>query len=369
MSHVILRKRFGFILYPFSLLYGLVVRLRNRLFDLNILKSTRFNLPVICIGNITVGGTGKTPHVEYLLSVLQDRFKIAVLSRGYKRKTKGYILGDKNAKPEVLGDEPFQLFKKFRKVKVAVAEKRVEGITNLQSDIDKLQGIILDDAFQHRYVDAGLNIVLVDYYRPIFNDHYLPYGMLRDGRSQIHRANIVIVTKVPQEIKPIEKRLWIKNLGLFPYQYLFFSSFEYGELTPVFGHKKKVLDIAPLKEARANILLLSGIANPEPLKIFLTRQNMQVSTLQYPDHYNYSLSDIEEIKKRFKNIKGKQKIIITTEKDAVKLQFIKDFPRSLKEKIFYLPIMVKLLDGKQNEFEKLIINYVKKNKEVNRLYR
>lgn len=369
MSHQKVRSRFGFLLYPLSLIYGLVVRFRNALFDLNILKSTSFDFPVICIGNITVGGTGKTPHVEYLLDLLHKKFNIAVLSRGYKRKTKGYLVADNTATPYSIGDEPYQLHKKFKKATVAVNEDRVEGIRKLQNDVKNLQGVILDDAFQHRYVKPGLNILLVDYYRPVFSDSYLPYGMLRDHRKQIHRANIVIVTKVPKEIKPIEKRLWIKNLGLFPYQYLFFSSFEYGELTPVFGSKKRQLDMKNLKEAKAKILLLSGIANPEPLKIHLTKNNLEVNMLKFPDHYNYTLEDTKVIKKEFQEIKSKKKLIITTEKDAVKLQYLKDFPRSLKEKMYYLPVKVKLLDGKQTEFEKLIIHYVKKNKEINRLYR
>ncbi|MCG8697592.1 MAG: tetraacyldisaccharide 4'-kinase [Bacteroidales bacterium] len=369
MSFHKFQRRFGLILYPFSLLYGLLVTVRNKLFDWNILKGVNYNFPVICIGNITVGGTGKTPHVEYLVNLLQKDFNIGVLSRGYKRKTKGYVLATKKSSPDDIGDEPYQLKRKHKKLNVAVCEKRTVGIENLQKDVESLQGVLLDDAYQHRYVKPGVSILLIDYHRPIYKDFMLPYGSLRDSKSQLHRANIVIVTKVPGDIKPIEKRIWIKKLKLRPYQFLYFSTYQYGHLTPVFKSSKGEVQISDLKNHKASVLLVTGIANPKPLKKYLSEYKLNVEERIYPDHHDYTLKDIEEIRKKFKAIEGKYKLIITTEKDAVKLQHISDFPRTFKEKLFYIPIEVKIMDGKRTEFEKNIISYVKKNKEISRLHK
>ena len=368
MSHR-LKKSFGFVLFPLAVLFGIIVRIRHSLFNSGVLKSVTFDVPIICIGNITVGGTGKTPQVEYLLELLSEKFKVAVLSRGYKRKTKGFIEAKKRITPEEIGDEPYQIRKKFDNIKLAVCEKRVVGVTKLLEKHKNLQAIVLDDAFQHRHINPGVNILLIDYHRPVFKDYFLPYGNLRDSKSQIKRAQIVIVTKVPHDIKPIEKRIWINQLGLFPYQYLFFSSYEYGDLVPVFGRKKKHSDIQFLKDSKAKVLLLTGIANPKPLYDYLLSKQIDTQLIKYPDHYNYTLEEIKRIKNKFNEIKTGKKIIITTEKDAVKLQQIKDFPRTLKEKIYYLPIKVNILDSQKSVFDKLIVNYVKKGKEINRLNR
>ena len=210
---------------------------------MRILKSVEFEFPVISVGNITVGGTGKTPHVEYLIDLLSEKFHIAFLSRGYRRKTKGFVQAGKNSGPDEIGDEPFQVHRKFQDITVAVDEKRVHGIEQLKKKNKKLQCIILDDAYQHRHVKPGLNILLIDYHRPLHKDFLLPAGDLRERIYGMHRANIVIVSKVPNNIKPIEKRIWIKDLNLFPYQFLYFTELEYGKLTPVFWEKQKELSL------------------------------------------------------------------------------------------------------------------------------
>lgn len=367
MSSQKLRSIFSPVLFPMSLLYGLAVGIRNKLFDLGILRSVKFGFPVICVGNITVGGTGKTPHVEYLLGLLGEKFRVAMLSRGYRRKTKGFVEAGKRTGPGEIGDEPFQIFRKFSNLTIAVDEKRAHGIRTLRERYDKLQAVILDDAFQHRYVESGINIVLVDYYRPIYRDHILPYGFLREPAHAVHRANIVIVTKVPHHIKPIEKRIWIKELDLFPYQFLYFTSFDYGHPVPVFSSGKKGFKTKDLDSF--TVLLVSGIGNPAPLIARVKSHAGNMDALTFPDHHEYKKRDIRDIILRFDSMNDKKKIIITTEKDAVKIEQLHDeIPLSLQEKIYYLPVKIKFLDNKQQEFDDIILDYVKKNRRISRLH-
>ena len=230
-------------LLPLSWLYGLGVGFRNLLFEMGILKSRSFSTPVISVGNITVGGTGKTPHVEYLVRLLKDQAKVAVLSRGYKRKTSGFVLADKDATVRSIGDEPFQMKTKFPNVTVAVDRKRTRGIDKLTSGdyVKDIDVILLDDAFQHRYVKPGINILLVDYHRLIIYDKLLPAGRLREPVVSKNRADIVIVTKCPKDLKPMEFRVITKAMSLYPYQQLFFSTHEFEALRPVFSKKPKHL--------------------------------------------------------------------------------------------------------------------------------
>ena len=230
-------------LYPVSLLYGTGVWLRNKLFDWNILKERSFPLPVISVGNITVGGTGKTPHTEYLIRLLSKEYQVSVLSRGYKRKSKGFILSTTHSTVSEIGDEPYQMKQKYPHVHVAVDANRCNGIEQLCSHniTPETDVILLDDAFQHRYVKPGMNILLVNYHRLICNDMLLPAGKLRENPNGKHRAKIVIVTKCPKNITPIDLRVLTKQMELFPYQYLFFTTFEYGKLYPYQVLEKLIL--------------------------------------------------------------------------------------------------------------------------------
>lgn len=367
MSLNSIRKKIRFLLFPFSLFYGIGIAVRNFCFNRNIIKQIEFDIPVISVGNITVGGTGKTPHIEYLICLLKDEFKIATLSRGYKRKTKGYILADRNSTPETIGDEPFQLFEKFPDINVAVAEKRVEGIQKLKSSIKGLKVVLLDDAFQHRYVKPGLSIVLIDYSRPVFKDYLLPAGDLRENPSGLHRANIVIVTKTPPDIKPIEKRIWSKELDLFPYQFLYFSTIHYENPISVFSPEKK-LKPENLKKDFTDVLLLTGIANPSPIKKHLRHFSLKVHSLEFSDHHKFTSADIEKVETQFKLLPRNKSLVLTTSKDAVRLRFIEDMPEKLKKNLYYLPIQIRILGKKQKEFNDNIIKYVKTNKRVGPLH-
>lgn len=357
------------LLLPLSLFYGLGVAVRNKLFDWKVLKSVEFDFPVIGVGNITVGGTGKTPHVEYLIELLSNKFKLGILSRGYKRLTKGFLLADKNKTHEDIGDESFQIFSKYKKIDVAVAEKRVNGIIQLKKKRKDLQVILLDDAFQHRYVKPGVSILLIDYYRPVFKDHYLPFGELRDSKDAIRRANIVVVTKVPDSIKPIEKRLWKKELNLFPYQFLYFSTYQYGRLTPVINSKSIKIPLSEIKESSFALLVVTGIAHPEPLIAYLKKFSKKVTPLHFSDHHLYTSGDLQLIRRKFNSIQDKKKIIVTTEKDSVKLSGLMNSEYALRDQIYYLPVKVKFLDEKKCDFDSNIVNYVAKNKKINRLHK
>lgn len=250
-------------LLPLSWLYGLGVKFRNTLFDIGVLKSRDFQIPIISVGNITVGGTGKTPHVEYLVRLLKDQFHVAVLSRGYKRKSKGFVLAStKTTMPEI-GDEPYQMKQKFPKVTVAVDKNRCQGIDLLADNDKHLDVILLDDAFQHRYVKPGINILLVDYHRLIIYDKLLPAGRLREPMTGKNRADIVIVTKCPTTLKPMEYRVITRAMNLYPYQHLYFTTLEYDELRPMFPQTPKKMTMSQL--ADKNVLLLSGIASPEQM--------------------------------------------------------------------------------------------------------
>ena len=335
---------------------------------MRILKSVEFDFPVISVGNITVGGTGKTPHVEYLIDLLSKKFHIAFLSRGYRRKTKGFIQAGKNSGPDEIGDEPFQVHRKFQDITVAVDEKRAHGIEQLKKKHKKLQCVILDDAFQHRSVRPGLNILLIDYNRPLHKDFLLPVGDLRERIYGMHRANIVIVTKVPRDIKPIEKRIWIKDLNLFPYQFLYFTALEYGKLTPVFWEKQKKLSLDEQDKKSTGIILVTGIVNPDPLFDKMKSISRSICHIQYPDHHNYSPADIEKIHQNLSTLSEKNRLVVTTEKDAVKIGQMKEIDPDLKMLMYYLPVRVKFVGGKQDEFDKNILKYVAKNKRLSRLH-
>ena len=350
--------------YPVAFLYGIGVRLRNKLFDWGILHSTAYDIPVISIGNITVGGTGKTPHTEYLIRLLQKDFKVAVLSRGYKRKSTGFQLIGLDTSAEQSGDEPYQIKQKFPDIYMAVDKDRRHGIELLsREDIaPNVEVILLDDAFQHRYVQPGINILLIDYHRLICNDALLPAGRLREPASGKHRANIVIITKCPTNIKPMEYRILSKQLDLYPYQQLYFSTLKYGDLTPIVqSPENKVKPLSSLSKDD-NILLFTGIASPKQIIRDLEAYTSTIESLSFPDHHFFNKEDVDLLTKRFQSMPGEKKIIVTTEKDAARLTCSPHFSDELKKYIYVLPIEIEFLQNQQDSFNQNIIGYVRKNK-------
>jgi len=356
---------FRLLLIPFSFLYGLVVALRNLLFDFKILKSHQFEIPVISVGNITVGGTGKTPHVEYLAQLLKGKFKVAILSRGYKRKTKGFVLAQDNPKTKDVGDEPAQMKFKFPELDIAVNADRVEGITTLEQRKNEI--IILDDAFQHRYVKPGLSILLVDFNRRIDKSYLLPFGNLRENAREIRRADIIIVTKTPVEIKPIERRVIIEQIHPYPFQQLYFTSFSYGKFEPVFNKNLHLPSDFNNSHEIFTILVITGIAYSRPFIEHLKMLSQDIVHIELADHSSYNIHKLNKIVNAFKAINNDKKIIITTEKDAVKMREIENVDEILSRNMFFVPIEVSFIEN-ENEFKNQILDYVRKNKRNNSVY-
>lgn len=302
-----------FILFPFAILYNLVTMLRNKLFDIGVLKTTSFNIPVIAVGNLNVGGTGKTPQIEYLIRLLQDTYNIAVLSRGYKRKTKGFQIINKKHTAIDVGDEPLQFFKKFKNIRVAVDADRTNGIQQLLKAQSPPEVVLLDDAFQHRKVTAGFYVLLTKYDDLYSDDFLLPTGNLRESRIGAKRANVIIVTKCPKDLSQFEQQKIVKSLKVKLNQKVFFTAIAYN--TVLKG--KAGLTIDNLKEKE--VLLVTGIANPNPLLNYLSAENISYTHLKYPDHHHFLRNDIAKINTVFNDISSDEKIIVTTEKDYVRL--------------------------------------------------
>lgn len=346
-------------LLPVSWLYGLGVRIRNELFDIGVLKSKSYDVPVISIGNLTVGGTGKTPHTEYLIRLLKKKYKVAVLSRGYKRKSKGFVLAQPDTPMQEIGDEPYQMKQKFPDIYVAVDKERRHGIEQLCDDTiaPGTDVILLDDAFQHRYVKPGINILLVDYHRLICDDKLLPAGRLREPKEGKDRANIVIVTKCPSDIKPMGFRVISKALKLRPYQKLFFSTLRYGNLESLSGGEARSLKSLTKEE---HVLLLTGIASPEQMRMDLERYGGHITTLAFGDHHYFSKKDAERINRVFADMPS-PKLIVTTEKDAARLQMAENLDDSVWQALYKLPVEVAIMQEQQNMFNENIIGYVFKN--------
>ncbi|NDW08532.1 tetraacyldisaccharide 4'-kinase [Dysgonomonas sp. 520] len=346
-------------LLPLSWLYGFVVYLRNKFFQWGILKQKSYDIPVICVGNLTVGGTGKTPHIEYLITLLKNNYRIAVLSRGYKRKTSGYILADKTSTYKDIGDEPYQMLLKFPDVTFAVSENRCKGIEKLLSlpEASRPQIILLDDAYQHKYVKPSFSILLTDYNRLYTFDALLPAGRLREPALYSESANIIIVTKCPEDLKPIDQRILNHELNPFPYQYLFYTSLSYGELTPLFSEKKPKAKLSQLKGK--TVLLVTGIASPHPLIKKLNRSTKFVETMIFPDHHNFQRRDIVAINKRFAKMSGNDKMVVVTEKDAARLKSMPGISDDVRNAIYYLPIEIKFVNAEDKEtFNDKIIKHV-----------
>ena len=345
-------------LLPLSWLYGLGVKFRNMLFEIGILHSESFDVPVVSVGNITVGGTGKTPHVEYLIELLKDKAKVAVLSRGYKRRTRGFVIADDNATAKTIGDEPLQMKRKYGDdITVAVDRKRCHGIRQLTSDEDGIDVILLDDAFQHRYVKPGVNILLVDYHRLIIYDKLLPAGRLREPLSGKNRADIVIVTKCPHDLKPMEFRVITKAMNLYPFQRLFFTCLEYRNITPVFGRGEQSLDSIGKD---CHILLLTGIASPQQMIEDLSPRCPHITPLTFGDHHTFTSSDVARINNEFAALPH-PKMIITTEKDATRLIAVEGLSEEVRGAMFALPVKIRFMLGQEESFNEKIIGYVRKN--------
>lgn len=350
-------------LLPLSKIYGFAVGVRNLMFKWHILKQREFPVPVVVVGNISAGGTGKTPHTEYVIDLLRYKYHIGMLSRGYKRKTKGFVLATSRSTPLDIGDEPYQIYQKFgRDISVAVCEDRCTGIEELLRLDPRINLIVLDDAFQHRYVKPTVSIVLTEFNNPVFFDKLLPLGRLREPAKAIYRADMVVVTKCPPQLKAIEYRIFKNNLKLFPYQKLFFSRFNYTSLRPLFPDIRKDAPHMSWLGQDDTVLVLSGIANPKPLVRYLKEFKASIKVKVFPDHHNFNRKDLDAITKRFNELEGKQKIIVTTEKDAVRLINNPYFPHQLKPHIFYQPIDVTFdpmnVDSFDLELQKMLLKSI-----------
>ena len=357
-----------FVLLPFSWLYGLGIWIRNRLFDQELLKSTAFNIPLISVGNITVGGTGKTPHVEYLATLLGDEFSVATLSRGYKRRTRDFRIVTIDSTVSEIGDEPLQIKRRFPEITVAVDRKRVNGVEILMNHTPPVEVILLDDAYQHRSIKPGFSILLMDYNRPIHKDRLLPAGRLREPAINSIRANIILITRSPERIKPIELREYANQLELSIGQHLYFTTMRYGDLVPVFpGSEKRDSDW--FKAHVGGVVIVAGIAQPRPLRQYARSINTNISELFFPDHHSYTQKDMEKISAAYHKLKkgGKEILVLTTEKDAMRLRDHQP-EQDLQDAFHAVRIHVHFLNDDKDEFDRQIINYVHSNKRSSILY-
>jgi len=355
-------------LYPVSLLYGLITGIRNFMYNTGIISSVEFPVPVICVGNITVGGTGKTPHTEYITALLKENFKVATLSRGYKRKTHDFRLASENSGVSDIGDEPMQIYRKFPDIVVAVDKNRVNGVKKILETNPQVEVIILDDAFQHRRITPGFSILLSDFERPLRSDHMLPYGNLRESKENMRRADIILITKSPENLSPIQRRIIVKELNKAPYQNLYFTSLSYLSPLPVFageGAAETIPDLSRL--AGSGVVLVTGIANPGPLKEHIMNLSTELIHLSFPDHYNFKEKDLVSISDAYNKLTSPIKYLITTEKDAVRLREFVNIAEHLKQAFYYIPVGIFFLNDDKTEFDNIIVDYVRKNTRNNRI--
>ncbi|MFU8843533.1 MAG: tetraacyldisaccharide 4'-kinase [Bacteroidales bacterium] len=352
------------ILFPVSLLYGFLIYIRNKLFDWKIIPSKSYPVPVISIGNLSTGGTGKTPHVEYVIRLLEPDYKVATLSRGYKRKTKGFLLADTQTGVPDIGDEPYQFYSKFPDIKVAVDSSRARGIDSLMKLDSPPEVILLDDAFQHRHVKPGLSILLTDFYKLYTQDYILPSGNLREFRTGARRADIIVITKSPKVLSPITRRRLQETIRPQSGQKVFYSYIQHGNFTAIPG-----VNFLPGKPTEfATALLVAGIANPYPLEMFLKDKSYKVETLLFPDHHQFTAKDVEIMIDRFDNLFAKNKIIVTTEKDMMRLKQI-DLLKMIKNlPLCYVPIRMKFHKQDEAAFDQIILDYVKRAKGDNPIH-
>jgi tetraacyldisaccharide 4'-kinase len=344
------------LLLPFSFVYSLVAKVRNRFYDRGVFKTSKFPLPIIVVGNLSVGGTGKTPHVEYLIRLLHRKFKVATLSRGYGRKTTGFVVAGKGTTANLIGDEPMQYFSGFDDITVSVCEDRVHGVERLLKLPAPPQVVIMDDGFQHRAIDPGLKILLTPADQPFTRDYLLPAGNLREGREGYRRADILIVSKCDPQMSEAAKLKLRNEISPLPHQQLYFSSVTYGQLIPV---SDGVGDLCK-NSSQANVILLTGIANPGPIVNYLTPRVKALQLMQFPDHHIFSDKDMNALQKKFNSFAPGTGMIVTTEKDLQRLK-----QNELKEWLKVLPfccLPITVSIDNEPEFNKLIESYVAKYK-------
>lgn len=352
-------KIIRFLLYPVSLIYGGVVILRNFLYDIGFFRSVGYKLPLIVVGNLSMGGTGKSPHVEYLVRLLKRRAKMATLSRGYGRKTTGFREVKTGDSYLDVGDEPLVFKSKFDFLNVFVDARRNRGIKKIKELLPEINCVLLDDAYQHRSLNAGLSILLTDYSKLYIKDMLLPTGSLREPKWGANRADIIVVTKCPSIFSPVDARAIRKRLKVKPYQKVYFSYLTYGSLKPVYPNTQ----LTSLKlEKNISVLLFTGIAKPSLLEYHIKDAVSHYEQLRFGDHHNYMINDVQRILKTFDQLKGDEKIILTTEKDAIRLhsagisELLKDKP------LYYIPVQVQFHGKDKDDFDEQILEYVTRNK-------
>jgi tetraacyldisaccharide 4'-kinase len=343
------------ILFPFCWLYGVITWLRNKFFDWGVLPSEEFDVPVISVGNLSTGGTGKTPHVEYLIRLLQEDYHIAVVSRGYKRKTSGLVVATPDSTAADIGDEPLQIARKFPKVLVVVHGKRRKAIRFIREKHPEIDIVLMDDGFQHRYVQPGLNLLLTEYYKPFFQNFVLPCGNLREFKKGSRRANALIVTKTPKVFSPLDRRFFLKKLDRFKLPKIFFSYIQYGDWVPF--HDDESLQE---KTGFKTVFLFTGIANTSALEEHLKEQCEELHLLRHPDHHQFTESDILKLKKQFRETYSGSKAVVITEKDAMRLQQpeLREALKSLP--VYYIPIEVAFHDQDRAGFRDLVSRSINK---------
>lgn len=351
------------VLLPLSKLYGFVTFMRNQFFDWHILPQHSFDIPVVVVGNIAVGGTGKTPHTEYIIEHLRHSFRIAVLSRGYKRKTKGFVLATQETRPSDIGDESYQIYHKFEgKVIVAVCEDRVAGIRELLELCPDINLVVLDDAFQHRYVQPTVSVVLTEFNRPLYNDHMLPYGRLREPLRGIMRANIIVATKCPETMTDLNYALFKKCLDHFPYQDVFFSRYVYQGLVPMFPDDSTSVPSLEWMDSSDSILAIAGVENPRPFIRYVKSFQPRVRVNVFDDHHAFTKKDMANLFERYRTMGGNTRILITTEKDAVRMIASPHFPPELRPVAFYIPIKVDFISRGGPTFIETLVREIRNKK-------
>ncbi len=351
-----------FILYPISLVYRIVTDIRNILFNVGLLPSRKFDIPLICVGNITVGGTGKTPQTEYLAGLLSRHYRVAVLSRGYKRKSAGFRVATASSTVAEIGDEPLQILRDYPDIVVAVDSDRVNGVLEIMKKYPETGVIILDDAFQHRSIKPGFSLLLTDFNRPIIRDYVMPYGRLREARKNCSRADIILVSKTPENISQSEIETYKKGLMKYFSGSIFFTSIRYFDPVPVFKKSGSERLLLPeLKKEKSGAVLVTGIAAAGPLKIYLHKFFGEITHLEFSDHHYFGRSDKEKIVSSWESLKSEKRFVLTTAKDAVRLMEFANIADPVKDTLFYIPAGVSFLNNKQKEFDSIILDYVRKN--------
>ena len=349
------------LLYPFALIYGAVVWLRNRLYDAGFFSSIQFSVPVISVGNLSVGGTGKTPHVEYLIRLLQYQYRVATMSRGYKRRTQGFLLADENTNALRIGDEPMQYHMKYPDLGVSVAEERITGIPNLLQKRPYVEAVLLDDAYQHRSVKPGLNILITDFAKPFYKDKILPLGTLREDKSAYKRADMIVVSKCPPDMDKAMADKMIAEIKPLPEQKVFFTSINYQQ-------PYDLITKEPVSLRGRSAVLVCCIAKPAPLVRYLQDECKQVHVLSYPDHHYFVSSNLEEIKETLANWDAPNKVIVTTEKDAARLHLHYEKLKEWNVRIVVLPIAVSFLFNRGTEFDSVVLQYVYQTVAENQMF-